>query len=419
MLIQLRVFLVFAVLLSGQANAGSLTDKICEFLLLKRKAKVVAPVAEPTVVKKPEFNLWIDPQYEDPDWVMAEARKTYQELEALPQDQKQKKHILYFQKQMPLLIRLLREIRVPASAKYWMVDQFGQRIHNDVETIQQAVDVLIKEGQQHYFDKNVTHEWFPQYVMEVIGLRWFTHQVATVKWQMPTHEEFRVWYDKLRAQKAYGVLNENPYWYLLHMLRNKRTLQDERALGALHWPTIAKLNMIHFDDWHLEIKPLGYTTTIEAWTDGVQTDVFDLFDHDLDFHRLPDKFRPYKNEFARFKAIYDAKAAQEKMDQQVLLRLLWFQATHENSALYSLFVEFMQIPEFDILDKVEAMFEHFLWGQYEANNFAQPDNKKISGELTTSLKTMSSDKRREETQQAFVAFKRHLIHSLQEFKLQK
>ncbi len=418
MLIQLRAFLALAMLLSSAVHAGPLTDKICELLFLKRPAKVAAVAAPLPTQEKPESDLWIDNIYENPTWVMEQARQTFQELGSLPTEQRNQKSILYFKKQMPLLISLVRNIRAPANAKYWMVDRNGEPLNNGVNTVEQAKEWLVNEGKKHYFENSITLEWFPQFVMEVIGLRWFVHQMTVAKWEMPEPQELKVWYQKLMSQKAFGVLNETPFWYQYHMLRNKMILEDERAQGFLHWPTIATLRLIHFDDWHLGIKPLGYTKTISAWTDGVETDVFDLFDHDLAFHMLPEEFLPYRQKFAAFKKIYDQKVAQETTDQQVLLRIQWFDVTHETTALYYLFIKFMQSrDDFHIMDCVEEMSEQFLsWFRDNAVGVTSPGYARFSGEWTESFKKLSPEQRRAETGKAFQTFRRHLIHSFEEYK---
>ena len=417
MLIQLWVSFALSMQLLSVAEAGTFTDKICELLFLKRPAKVEAPVAV-AVAEKPESDLWIDNVYEDPKWVMEQARSTFEQLDKLPLPERNQKNIEYFRKQLPLLTQLLREIRAPANAKYWMVNEDGEQINSEIQTVEQAREWLVKEAKDHYFGRSASLEWFPEFVMEVIGLRWYVHQMSAAKWKMPDYPMFFVWYQDLIQKKAFGVLNENPFWYQFHMLRNKMILRTERQQGFLHWPTIASLKMKHFNDWHLGIKPLGYTKLIKAWADGVETDVFDLYDHDIAFHLMPPEFLPYRRSFTDFKRIYDQKAAQEKIDQQVLLRLQWFSVTHETTALYHLFVQFMQNQKaFDITDKVEQMSDQFLaWIINNPTGVTSPNNKTFNGEWTESLKKMSPEQRTVEAGQAFQTFRRHLIHSLEEYK---
>lgn len=412
----LRLVFMLTLLFSVSAEAGTF-QRLCEMLMIKSKPKI----AETTILEKPApKSLWIDEHFKDPNWVLSEAMRARQELLALTPAQRVQMPIEYFRDQIPLLRHILQSLGAAnSSVAYMMIDANGQRIHPEIATIGQAVEFLMNEGRTRFNDRTANQAWFTEFALEVIALRWYVSVYHPDKWQMPTIEKFTEWYEALMAKKkefrAIAILRDSPEWFLYHMRNYKTELAEQMHKGILHWPTIAQFKVVHFQNWHLDIKPLQYGELMEAQLDGLPSDDFEVFGHDINFHQLPDEFRPHQKMFSSFRDIFNEKVKSEKWDQQVLLKLLWFEVTHESPHLYRLYSQLM-FQDFKIERTVEEELRKSLNRDQDPSYFIYILKRRHVGELTTSLKNMTPPQFEAEAQQAYYTFVKLVTESFLDLK---
>lgn len=299
------------------ASAQPRIDRICDLLLMN-------PATTSQIFK--QHDAFIESKLDDADWVMEEALRTQL---ALGPGINNETSIAYFRAQLPTVIQSLLALLAHEDRPYWYTDTEDMRLANSVSTSKQALMNLIKEGLKRYLNDSANLQWFPAYMLEVTAIKKFilaTKENCTY----PDHS------DDLKM----NVSELNGWDMRRSIARAKLNLIDELSLGVLHWPTLAPLRIRHFRDWHLRIKPLGYTRNARAAYDGRSEETaydYDLYIHDVIAHYLPQLKTP-NYPFPAFKKIVDRSIELEaNKDHQTLMRIYWFLSTHEYSDLFLFF----------------------------------------------------------------------------------
>lgn len=254
----------------------------------------------------------------DADWVMQEALRVNKELEGKKIKDRNKTPIHYFREQIPAVIQMLRQITEDPDRRYYFsdplrMDEERGSLVTHPTTVKQAIDKLVEEGINHYRNNTATLEWFPMFILEVIAI------------------------------KKYVALNSDSFDQVLYFrtAQAKHKLLEQLESGNyLHWPTPVNIKIKHFEDWHLGIKPLGFSLDFSArfnYDTLENQDDFALYVHDLT-HNLPDAIFPYRRQYILPNRRIDMRIAFEQdINQKSLLRIFKYMYAHESGALYEYF----------------------------------------------------------------------------------
>lgn len=194
------ILLAQGILVSTALNSLA-SDKVCDEILVTWKpistdigrpeatkageqisAAPITPALPPESGIQPKIDIAkYDPKLDDADYVIKAGLAELHRLRELPLLVREKTPISFFKEQIPRVLGILDLI--PHShydRTYQFIDQNGDRIHErQVSNVGQAIRFLRAEGLKRRNENTATLEWFPEFVIDVLALRYAAFEALT------------------------------------------------------------------------------------------------------------------------------------------------------------------------------------------------------------------------------------------------